>query len=93
MQLRTIKTTVTFSPAFLQRLKSVAQERRSSMSRLIEDELSEILRERENRKLSKMYAAIKKWQGSGSPGITDASQTIDQTLYGENGAWKGQGAA
>lgn len=92
MQLRTVKTTITLSPIFLQRLKTVAQERRSSMSRVIEDEMSAVLREREGRKLSKMYAAIKKWQGTGSRGITDVSQTIDETLYGANGAWKGQSA-
>lgn len=93
MQVHTTKTTLTFSPTFLQRLKTAAQERNRSMSRLIEEELSAILHEWEARKLSKTYSAIKKWQGSGSHGITDASQTIDQTLYGVDGVWKGHGAA
>jgi hypothetical protein len=92
MQLSTIKTTVTFSPAFLERLKAVAQERRSSVSRLIEEELTNLLREREERQLRKMYASIRKWQGSGSPGITDASQTIDVSIYGAKGDWKGRDA-
>lgn len=92
MQLNTIKTTVTFSPAFLQRLKVVARERSSSISRLIEEELSALLRERETSQLARMYGAIRKWQGSGSPGITDASQTIDETLYGAHGVWKGERA-
>ena len=92
MQLRTIKTTVTFSPAFLQRLKAVAHEQNSPVSRVIEVEMSKVLHEREARKRSKMFAALRKWRGTGSPGVTDASQTIDETLYGANGSWKGERA-
>lgn len=60
------------------------------MSRLVEDELNPVFQNREKRKLSKMYSAIRKWQGSGSPGITNASQTIDETLYGASSGSKGK---
>ena len=62
------------------------------MSQIVEDELNSQFQHRERRKLSKMFAAIGKWQGSGSPAITDASQTIDETLYGAGAVWKGSRA-
>lgn len=90
MQHHTIKTTLTFSPSFLQRVKTLAQERKWSMSRVIENDLSTFHETQERQKLNKMYATLRKWQGTGSHNITDASQTIDETLYGENGVWQGQ---
>lgn len=63
------------------------------MSRLVEEELSTLLKAREQHRRSKTYAAIKKWQGTGAPRITDAAQSIDKTLYGVNGAWQGERAA
>ncbi|NOG49627.1 MAG: hypothetical protein HND48_09425 [Chloroflexi bacterium] len=92
MQVRTAKTTLVFTPGFLRNLKRMAREQRKSMSRIVEDELNPVFQHREKRKLSKMFAAIRKWQGSGSPGITDISQTIDETLYGASGVWKGSRA-
>ena len=60
------------------------------MSRVIEHDLKSFLEEREQQRINKMYATLRKWQGGGTPGITDASQTIDDSLYGVTGAWKGQ---
>ena len=40
--------------------------------------------------LDEMYEAIWKMKGIGDPNITDASTTIDEVLYGENGAWRSQ---
>jgi hypothetical protein len=36
-----------------------------------------------------MYKELSKLSGAGKAGIRDASTTIDKTLYGENGAWRG----
>lgn len=60
------------------------------MSRVIENDLSTFHETQAQQALDKMYATLRKWQGKGSHGITDASQTIDETLYGENGVWRGQ---
>jgi len=92
MQQHTVKTTLTFSPGFLQKVRTIAQERQWSMSRVIENDLIAFLKEQEQQKLDRMYVALRKFQGGGSPGITDASTTIDETLYGDEGAWKGQPA-
>ena len=35
------------------------------------------------------YAAMEKAKGVCKDDVSDASTTIDETLYGENGAWKG----
>jgi len=40
--------------------------------------------------LKRMYDDLAELEGVGDPGITDASTTIDETLYGEHGAWRGQ---
>lgn len=90
LTVHTIKTTLTFSPTFWQRLRMVAQAQRRSVSRFVEEELDTLLHQQEQKKLEHLYQALEKWQGTGSPQITDASTTIDETLYGEQGAWKGQ---
>lgn len=90
MQTHMLKTTLTFSPSFLHKIKSLAQERKWSMSRVIENDLSLLLKEQEQQKITKMYDALNKLKGIGKAGITDASQTIDETLYGDNGVWRGQ---
>lgn len=92
MQQQTVKTTLSFSAGFLQRVRTIARERRWSMSRVIEADLNSHFEEQEKQRLEKMYAALRKWQGSGSPDVTDASQTIDETLYGADGVWKGSRA-
>lgn len=92
MQQQTVKTTLSFSAGFLQRIRTMARERRWSMSRVIEVDLNSHFEEQEKQRLEKMYAALRKWQGSGSPDVSDASQTIDETLYGAGGVWKGSRA-
>jgi hypothetical protein len=46
-------------------------------------------REREFR-LDKIYQALEKVRGIGPKGLTDTSTTINEILYGENGAWRPQ---
>ncbi|MEP7284419.1 MAG: hypothetical protein ABI947_01465 [Chloroflexota bacterium] len=48
-----------------------------------------MLKEQEHTQLKQMYRVFRTMKGSGNPGITDASRTIDETLDGNNGAWKG----
>lgn len=62
------------------------------MSRTIELELDQVFKKREDQQLKQTYDAMEKWMGTGSPKIADASQTIDQTLYGKDGVWKGERA-
>ena len=39
--------------------------------------------------ISRVYEGLRELDGAGEHGITDASTTIDEVLYGENGAWRG----
>lgn len=39
--------------------------------------------------ISRMYEDLRELKGIGDKSVTDASETIDEVLYGENGAWKG----
>jgi len=39
--------------------------------------------------ISRMYEGLRELEGIGDKSVTDASETIDEVLYGENGAWKG----
>jgi predicted DNA-binding ribbon-helix-helix protein len=90
MQTHTVKTTLTFTPSFFQRLRTIAHAQRLSMSRFVEAELDALFHEWERKKNKRLYQALDKWQGTGSQHITDGSTTINETLYGEHGAWKGQ---
>jgi len=40
-------------------------------------------------RISRVYEGLRELDGVGEHGITDASETIDEVLYGENGAWRG----
>ena len=89
LQTRTGKTTLSFTSSFRERLKMLSEEHNKSMSQFVEDELEKVLKEKERGKLKHMYSVLREMRGSGSHGITDASSTIDETLYGDHGAWKG----
>jgi hypothetical protein len=36
-----------------------------------------------------MYEVLNQLEGIGPKGVTDASTTIDEVLYGEKGVWRG----
>ena len=38
-----------------------------------------------------MYDVLKKLDGIGEKNVTDATETIDEVLYGKKGAWQGSG--
>ena len=84
------RTTFTFSPGFYERLKRLSQGEHKTMSRFVEEKLTQLLAQQEQQQLGQMYAGLRRLRGTGQVGITDASSRIDDILYGENGTWKGQ---
>jgi Arc/MetJ-type ribon-helix-helix transcriptional regulator len=66
-----------------------AQEQQASVSSVIREALEQVLEAEEEERQKKMYAALERLRGIGKAGVTDASTTIDELLYGENGAWRG----
>ncbi len=77
-----IKTTVNFSPAFHNKLKRVADERRKPMSQVIEEYLTPVIDNLQERKRRTVFEGLKQLEGIVSTGTEDASATIDEYLYG-----------
>lgn len=85
------RATFTIQPSLLERLRLFAKEHNRSISAVVEEAIQKVISEHEVRRLDRMYEGLKKLDGMGDPSITDASTTIDEVLYGEDGAWKGTG--
>jgi hypothetical protein len=73
-----------------QRLEWVSKQERKSISRVVSELLDKALSSQEKLRLARMYPELRKLQGACKEPLVDASTTINETLYGENGAWKGQ---
>lgn len=85
----TVRASFVLPAALHQRLLIVSKQENKNLSEVVREILDRELAKREARKLDHMYQALKAMDGIGDPGITDASTTIDEVLYGENGAWRG----
>jgi hypothetical protein len=81
-----IRTSIILPTPLYHRLTLAAQQERKSLSALIRDLLAKALAGQEKVQLKRTYAALEKLNGVGPKGITDASTTINETLYGEHGA-------
>jgi hypothetical protein len=84
------RTSVILPPPLYHRLTLAAEQERKSLSEFIRDLLAKALAGQEKAHLKRTYAALKKLDGIGPKGIRDASTTINETLYGEHGAWRGK---
>jgi hypothetical protein len=89
MPMQTIRTTFVLPTVLHHRLSEVAKSEQKTMSDLASDLLSKALKIEEKTRITKMYAALEKARGICKEPITDASTTIDEVLYGDNGAWRG----
>lgn len=86
-----IRASIMLPAALHQRLRMVSRQEDKPLSQVVREILDRELARREHERLDGMYRALKALDGAGGAGITDASTTIDEVLYGENGAWKGRG--
>jgi hypothetical protein len=66
-----------------------AENRSQTLSSIATDLIDRALTDQEEAHWQRIYGGLKRLKGSGSAGVTDASTTIDETLYGEQGAWQG----
>lgn len=62
------------------------------MSRIVEDGIKTVIEKDQQAQLNQMYKTLRELDKAGGTGVTDASTTINETLYGKRGAWKGQHA-
>ena len=88
--MNTVRTTLMMPPALLERLKLFSRHEGKSMSEVVVQGVRHVLDEHEAARLERMYQALFALKGIIKEPMTDASTTIDETLYGENGVWKGQ---
>lgn len=77
-----IKTTMNFSPAFHHKLKQVAEAKRKPMGLFVEEHLSPMLDDLQERKRRMVFDGLYQLEGMITNGTPDASATIDEYLYG-----------
>lgn len=73
-----------------QQLSLLARQADKKLSEFLRQRLGQIVAQEKKSQLEEMYEAIDKMVAIGDPTITDASTTIDEVLYGEHGAWRGE---
>ena len=89
MQYIQTRTSINLPRQMLEQAKIIAREQNISISQLIQQSLGQMLKSLETARIKQMYKGLFALKGMGKTHITDASLTIDEELYGENGAWKG----
>ena len=87
-----IRTSLILPESLHQRLQILSSQEEKNLSQLIRDLLDMALAEQDQTHLQRLYRGLREARGTGNTGIIDASATIDETLYGKDGAWKGENA-
>lgn len=77
-----MRTSVTLPKTLHQRLVMAAHYQNKKLTTFIRDLLGQALETQEQARVDRMYQDIAELKGVGPKGITDASTTIDNTLYG-----------
>ena len=84
-----VRTTLVLPEPLHQKLILTAKSENTSLTRLVGDLLAKAVAKHETGQLQTIYQGLKELEGGGEKGIADASTTIDETLYGRKGAWRG----
>jgi predicted transcriptional regulator len=85
-----VRTTIMMRPALFERLKIFTRETDRPMSAVVEEGITAVLERHEQERLDKMYQGLFELSGMiQDPDLIDVSGNIDEILYGENGAWRG----
>ncbi len=84
---RMIRATFYFSETLQQRLKSASKKHKKSVSKLAQELLDQALATDEQTQLDMMYQALQSIIGVGKD--VGNPQSVNEILYGENGAWRG----
>jgi hypothetical protein len=83
-----MRTSVTFPDPLLYRLKVALAQEQQSMTSFVVELVEKALNARDHAHTSKTYQTLDTWVGSGPRGISDAASTVNETLYGPQGAWR-----
>jgi predicted DNA-binding protein len=84
-----IRTSILLSEPLHQRLLWASKAEGRKFSAYIRELLDQAVAKREKKQLDKMYAAMEELMGIGTSGDPTVSESIDEILYGEHGAWRG----
>jgi hypothetical protein len=83
------RTSIVLPPVLHQQLSMLAHQEGKKLSEFLREQLRRIADQEQNSQLDDMYKAIGKMKGLIKDKVTDASTTIDEVLYGEQGVWRG----
>jgi len=86
-----LRTSIYLPDALYERLRLASKQRKASISVLIRDLVDQGLQAKEHTQLKKIYTGLDRLWGTGNPRVTNASTTINETLYGDRGSWRGSG--
>jgi hypothetical protein len=84
------RTTITIKPSLLARLRLFAHHHNRTVSEVVEQGIERVLAETDRGEIDKLYQEVFKLEGIAT---TDdpkyKNKTVDEILYGEDGAWRG----
>ncbi len=83
------RTTISLPDELYQRILLTSKSQEKSAAELMRELLEKALSLEEKTALQKLYKGLHSLKGIGGNDVTDASATIDETLYGKNGEWRG----
>jgi hypothetical protein len=87
-----MRTTLTLPVALHQQLIIASKQEGKSLSELARDLIDFAMTTRQKPQIKHTYSVLREIEGICTDPATDVSTTIDETLYGEDGAWKGRNA-
>lgn len=85
-----LRTTLYIPESLHQRLQIVSKRKRKSVSKLAVELLDDALGQTEAENLNQVYKAWDQVRGSIKGGPQNLSESIDEVLYGKDGAWRGE---
>ena len=84
------RTSLYLPESLHQRLQMASKRKQRSVSELVTELLDAGLSKDEDKKLDETYRALKSIKGIVKDDDPNASASIDETLYGVDGAWRGE---
>ena len=88
LHMNTVRTSLVLPTTLHQRLAMAAKYADKTISEMVRELLDSALASQEQGRIAHTYEVLRKVEGICKDKITDASTTINETLYGEHGAWK-----